>query len=49
MIANMIQVQFMKLNNAPLGATLALSAMLIVGAISILFLWLNRRFLKVRQ
>jgi spermidine/putrescine transport system permease protein len=49
MIANMIQVQFMRLNNAPLGATLAISAMFIVGAISLLFLWLNRRFLKVRQ
>ena len=49
MIANMIQIQFMKLNNAPLGATLALIAMFIVTAISLIFLWLNRRFLKVRQ
>ncbi|RMD93451.1 MAG: ABC transporter permease [Alphaproteobacteria bacterium] len=49
MIANMIQLQFLKANNAPLGAALAISSMLIVGAISILFLWLNRRFLKVRQ
>jgi len=44
MIANMIQVQFGKANNAPLGAALSVSAMLIVAAISLLFLWLNRRF-----
>lgn len=49
MIANMIQLQFLKANNAPLGAALAISAMLIVGALSLLFLWLNRRYLRVRQ
>lgn len=48
MIANMIQIQFGKANNAPLGSALAVSAMVIVGAISILFVWLNRRFLKVK-
>ena len=46
MIANMIQVQFGKANNAPLGAALAISAMLIVTAISIVFLLLNRRFVR---
>jgi spermidine/putrescine transport system permease protein len=46
MIANMIQVQFGKANNAPLGAALAISAMLIVGAIAMLFVWLNRRLVK---
>jgi len=46
MIANMIQVQFGKANNAPLGAALAISAMLIVGAIALLFVWLNRRLVK---
>jgi spermidine/putrescine transport system permease protein len=46
MIANMIQVQFGKANNGPLGAALAVSAMLIVGAIAILFVWINRRFMK---
>ncbi len=44
MIANMIQVQFGKANNAPLGAALAISAMLIVALISFVFIWLNRRF-----
>lgn len=49
MIANMIQIQFMKLNNMPLGAALALSAMMIVSILALAFLFLNRRFLKVRQ
>ncbi|PWE34245.1 ABC transporter permease [Maritimibacter sp. 55A14] len=49
MISNMIQLQFMKLNNGPLGAALAISGMIIVTAISLIFLWLNRRYLKVRQ
>ncbi|PKP84671.1 MAG: ABC transporter permease [Alphaproteobacteria bacterium HGW-Alphaproteobacteria-2] len=49
MIANMIQIQFMKLNNMPLGAALSLSAMFIVGSVALVFLFLNRRFLKVRQ
>lgn len=35
MISNMIQAQFLRLNNAPLGAALAILAMVIVGAISI--------------
>ena len=48
MIANMIQIQFGKANNAPLGSALAVSAMVIVGSISVLFVWLNRRYLKVR-
>ncbi len=48
MIANMIQVQFMKANNAPLGASLAVSAMGIVSIISLVFLALNRRWLRKR-
>ena len=35
MIANMIQIQFGKANNAPLGAALAVTSMLAVGAISV--------------
>lgn len=35
MIANMIQIQFGKANNAPLGAALAVSSMVVVAAISI--------------
>ncbi|SMX35192.1 ABC transporter permease [Actibacterium lipolyticum] len=46
MIANMIQTQFLKLNNAPMGATLAVLAMLIVTAISLVFVGLNRKFLR---
>lgn len=46
MIANMIQTQFLKLNNAPMGATLAILAMLSVTAVSLAFIWLNRRWLR---
>jgi spermidine/putrescine transport system permease protein len=46
MIANIIQVQFSKANNAPLGAALAVSAMLIVGSIAAFFVFLNRRWLR---
>ncbi|WP_417240834.1 ABC transporter permease [Celeribacter halophilus] len=43
MIANMIQTQFLRLNNAPLGATLAVIAMLIVAVIAVVFLILGNR------
>lgn len=46
MIANMIQVQFGKANNAPLGAALAISSMLIVAAIAVMLVWLQRTFVK---
>ena len=46
MIANVIQLQYMRLDNYPLGSALAVSAMLIVAAVSLVFLFLNRRFLK---
>ncbi|MDO5706099.1 MAG: ABC transporter permease [Paracoccus sp. (in: a-proteobacteria)] len=49
MIANMVQAQMLPLDNRPLGSALAVSAMLVVALISGLFLFLNRRFLKVRQ
>lgn len=49
MIANMVQAQMLPLDNKPLGSALAVSAMLVVALISGLFLFLNRRFLKVRQ
>lgn len=48
MIANMIQIQFLQLNDAPMGSALAISAMTIVAAISLLFLFLMRGFLKER-
>lgn len=46
MISNMIQIQFGKANNWPLGAALAVSAMMIVAAIAILFVFFNRRFMR---
>ncbi len=49
MIANMIQTQFLDLNNRPMGAALAVVAMAVVGFISILFVLLNRRFLGERR
>ncbi|MCO4824427.1 MAG: ABC transporter permease [Amylibacter sp.] len=45
MISNMIELQFKKANNAPLGAALALSAMFLVSIISIGFVWINRKYL----
>ncbi|PIB25868.1 spermidine/putrescine ABC transporter [Amylibacter kogurei] len=48
MISNMIELQFKKANNAPLGAALAVSAMVIVSVISLIFVWLNRKYLKAR-
>jgi spermidine/putrescine transport system permease protein len=49
MIANVIQLQYLRLDNYPLGSALAVSAMMIVTVISLIFLFLNRRFLRVRQ
>lgn len=48
MIANMIELQFKKANNAPLGAALALSAMALVTMVALIFVWLNRRHLANR-
>lgn len=45
MIANAIEVQMLKLNSKALGSALAVSAMLIVATVTIVFLLLNRRFL----
>lgn len=45
MIANVIQVQFLRLDNFPLGSAISISAMLIVALISGAFLLLNRRYL----
>jgi spermidine/putrescine transport system permease protein len=49
LIANMIQTQFLALNNAPLGAAIAIVAMLSVTAISLAFIFLNRRWLRRRS
>lgn len=49
LIANMIELQFKSANNAPLGAALAASAMLVVGAITVLFLRLCSRHLRIAR
>jgi spermidine/putrescine transport system permease protein len=46
MIANWIQTLFLAQNNAPMGAATAVGAMLIVGALSLVFLALTRRWLR---
>ena len=43
MIANMIQIQFGKANNAPLGAALAVSSMLVIGTISALIFVVGKK------
>lgn len=44
MIANLIQVQFARVNNWPMGAALSLSMMIIIAVISLLYIWTARRF-----
>ena len=46
MIANMIQVQFSKANNAPLGAALSVTSLIIVTSISLVFVLYNRKLLR---
>jgi spermidine/putrescine transport system permease protein len=45
MIANMMEVQMLKVNNKPLGSAIAVSAMFIVAIIAVGFVLLNRRFI----
>ena len=49
MIANMIQVQFGKANNAPLGSAIAVLSMVTVGLISIGFVLFSRRLGKIKK
>ncbi len=49
MVANMVQANMLALDNKPMGSALAVTAMLIVAVVSIIFLFLNRRFLRVKQ
>ncbi|EYD73580.1 Spermidine Putrescine ABC transporter permease component PotB [Rubellimicrobium mesophilum DSM 19309] len=49
LVANTIQTQFFKGNDAPLGAALSIVTMLMVGIISLVFLFLNRRWLRGRS
>lgn len=46
MVANLIQLQYLKLDNYPMGSAMAVSAMGVVAVISVLFILLNRRFLR---
>ncbi|SDX22135.1 spermidine/putrescine transport system permease protein [Paracoccus sanguinis] len=48
MVANLIQAQMLDIDNKPLGSAIAITAMLIVTLLALVFLFLNRRFLKVR-
>lgn len=49
MIANIIEKLMLKADNKPLGSAIAASAMLLVGLISVLFLFMNRRYLKAQK
>ena len=49
MVANIIQLQYLRLDNYPAGSAIAVSAMLMVTLISVIFLMLNRRFLGARK
>lgn len=46
MVANLIQLQYLKLDNYPLGSAIAVSAMVIVTIVSLVFLYMNRRYLR---
>jgi len=43
MIANLIQAQFGKVNDWPMGATLAVCMMVIVTLISVVYIWISRK------
>ncbi len=43
MIANIIQAQFGKVNDWPMGATLAICMMIVVALISLAYIWLSRK------
>jgi spermidine/putrescine transport system permease protein len=49
LIANVIQKELLAIDNMPLGSAIAVSAMLIVGTLSALFVLVNARFLKVKK
>jgi spermidine/putrescine transport system permease protein len=43
MLANLIQAMFGKVNNWPMGATLAVGLMVIVATISLAYIWATRK------
>ena len=46
MMANIIQAQFGKVNNWPLGAALAISMMFIVAIVSVLYVWVSKQVMQ---
>jgi spermidine/putrescine transport system permease protein len=48
LMSNLIQAQFLQLNNWPLGAALSIVTMLAVGIVSFAFIFLNRHWLRGR-
>jgi spermidine/putrescine transport system permease protein len=48
LISNMIQIQFLQVNNAPMGSALSLVTMLAVGLVSLLLVLLLSRWLRRR-
>jgi spermidine/putrescine transport system permease protein len=49
MIANLIEVQMLKLNNKGMGSAVAVVAMAVIALASLMFLLTNRRFLRGQQ
>ncbi len=45
MIANVIEIQLLKLQNFPQGSAFAVASMLMVGIVSVVFVLLNKRFI----
>lgn len=43
MIANIIQAQFGKVNNWPMGAALAIAMMFVVAVVSLAYIWVSRK------
>jgi spermidine/putrescine transport system permease protein len=46
MIANLIQAHFGKINDWPMGAALAICMMIIVGLISVTYMWISRKTME---
>jgi len=46
MIANMIEAKMLKQNDKAMGSAIAMTAMLIVAIVAMMFLLLNKRFLR---
>jgi spermidine/putrescine transport system permease protein len=49
MIANMMEAKMLGQDNKPVGSAIVVTAMLVVALVSLVFLGLNRRFLKGQQ